>query len=345
MVIQETNLAFGSLSVRSKTLRIIIHHADASVCDAATIHQWHKARGWAGIGYHFLVRKDGTIQRGRPENTIGAHASGSNSDSIGICFEGDYTKETMPAAQKQAGKELVSYLKKKYGFSKVQRHSDVYATSCPGSNFPFEEIANVVASSVSISTSTGNTSYAKEDCLGKGDKGADVRELQTMLNSCGYNCGSVDSIFGSKTESAVKAFQRDAGLVVDGLYGSKSDAKLRALYASKKTSSNVSSSGDNWVARLQSECNAQGFSKQNVDGIPGKITLAGCPTLKQGASGNITRLLQEKLIALGYSCGSAGADGKFGAGTKSAVIAFQKAKGLSQDGIVGQNTWKKLLGL
>ena len=102
---------------------------------------------------------------------------------------------------------------------------------------------------------------------------------------------------------------------------------------------------DNWIARLQAECNAQGFSKQAVDGIKGPKTLAGCPTLKKGASGNITRLLQEKLISLGYNCGSCGADGKFGADTKNAVIAYQKKSGLSADGIVGQNTWRKLLGM
>lgn len=94
---------------------------------------------------------------------------------------------------------------------------------------------------------------------------------------------------------------------------------------------------DSWVARLQEECNKQGFSNQKVDGIAGPNTLNGCPMLKQGARGNITKLLQEKL---GIS-----ADGIFGANTKEAVISYQKANGLSADGIVGPNTWKKLLGL
>lgn len=102
-------------------------------------------------------------------------------------------------------------------------------------------------------------------------------------------------------------------------------------------------SGDTWVRNLQAECNSQGFSKQTVDGIPGKNTLAGCPTVKRGARGGITRLLQQKLNALGYNCGSA--DGIFGANTEKAVKAFQGTKGLSVDGIVGKNTWRKLLGL
>lgn len=356
ITIQETNLAFGGLSRRSRTNRIIIHHAEASVCDAATIHQWHKGNGWAGIGYHFVVRKNGTIQRGRPENTIGAHASGSNSDSIGICFEGAYMTESMPDAQKKAGKELVAYLKAKYGINKVLRHSEVCPTSCPGVKFPFSEIAGVAASSsTTVNTTTAGTSYAKEDCLGKGDKGADVRELQTMLISLGYSCGDagVDGDFGNGTESAVKSFQKAIGLKVDGLVGKNTITKLRSLYANKKTTENTPVKNDtpktvktdNWIARLQAECNAQGFSKQTVDGIKGPKTLAGCPTLKRGASGNITRLLQEKLISLGYNCGSCGADGKFGTDTQNAVIAYQKKSGLSADGIVGQNTWRKLLGM
>ena len=103
------------------------------------------------------------------------------------------------------------------------------------------------------------------------------------------------------------------------------------------------SNTDDWVARLQAECNKQGFSNQSVDGIAGPNTLKGCPTLRKGAKGNITKLLQEKLVNLGYSTN--GVDGIFGSGTYSAVREFQKTRGLSVDGIVGQNTWRKLLNL
>lgn len=105
------------------------------------------------------------------------------------------------------------------------------------------------------------------------------------------------------------------------------------------------SNTDDWVARLQAECNNQGFSKQNVDGIAGPATLAGCPTLRKGASGNITKLLQEKLISLRYDLGKYGSDGVFGTATYNAVVKFQKDNGLTPDGIVGQNTWRKLLNL
>lgn len=95
----------------------------------------------------FFVRKDGSIYRGRREEAVGAHAYGSNTDSIGICAEGNFENETMGDVQKQALKELVAYLKNKYGITKVQRHRDVNATACPGKNYPFEEIANATVKS------------------------------------------------------------------------------------------------------------------------------------------------------------------------------------------------------
>ena len=90
-----------------------------------------------------------------------------------------------------------------------------------------------------------------------------------------------------------------------------------------------SNNTDNWIKRLQEECNKQGFSSY--------------PTMKKGARGNITKLLQEKLVSLGYNTN--GIDGIFGIGTKKAVMSFQKSNGLVVDGIVGQNTWRKLINI
>ena len=92
-----------------------------------------------------------------------------------------------------------------------------------------------------------------------------------------------------------------------------------------------------WIARVQEECNKQGFSNQKVDGIAGPNTLNGSPMVRRGARGNITKLIQEKL---GIS-----ADGIFGANTEVAVKNYQRTNGLSVDGIVGRNTWRKLLNL
>lgn len=137
----DAGLSFrGGLSRRSKTARIIVHHAEASEATPQKIHSWHLNNGWAGAGYHYYVRKDGTVYSMRPEWAIGSHAKGSNSDSIGVCFEGDYMTEEMPKTQLWAGRDLIAWLKAEYGIDTVQRHKDVCATNCPGDNFPFEEI-------------------------------------------------------------------------------------------------------------------------------------------------------------------------------------------------------------
>lgn len=99
--------------------------------------------------------------------------------------------------------------------------------------------------------------------------------------------------------------------------------------------------GNDWIRRLQAECNSQGFSNQVVDGYAGPNTINGCPLVKQGARGNITKLLQEKLNSLGY--GTNGIDGIFGGGTTQAIKSFQRDRGLDADGIVGRGTWSKLI--
>ena len=100
------------LARRSETTRIILHHAAAASCTAEDVHRWHLARGWSGIGYHYFVSKDGEITRGRPLWAVGAHAEGSNRVSVGVCFEGNFQlEEEMPAAQRQAGRALVTALR------------------------------------------------------------------------------------------------------------------------------------------------------------------------------------------------------------------------------------------
>lgn len=100
---------------------------------------------------------------------------------------------------------------------------------------------------------------------------------------------------------------------------------------------------DNWIVRLQQECNKQGYSNQTVDGIAGANTLAGCPQLGRKSKGNITRLLQERLSYLGYSCGKI--DGINGVNTQKAIKQFQIDHNLVNDGIVGTKTWRVLIGL
>ena len=214
MNIIETNLEFKDMSTRKSTERIILHHADAKSCSAEDIHRWHLNNGWSGAGYHFLVRKDGKIYRLRPEDKVGAHAYGSNYNSIGICFEGNFMEEDMPAEQIKAGQELVAYLKNKYNITTVQAHRDVCATSCPGDKFPFGEIANSETNNKVIPQSQKN--------VPKGN----VARIQAILNDKYGLSIAVDNIYGNETKKAlVKGLQTELnkqygrGLAVDGIFG------------------------------------------------------------------------------------------------------------------------------
>jgi N-acetyl-anhydromuramyl-L-alanine amidase AmpD len=253
MEIIETNLQFKDMPTRKSTERIILHHADAKNCSAEDIHRWHLSNGWSGAGYHFLVRKDGTIYRLRPEDKVGAHAYGSNYNSLGVCFEGNFTEEDMPEAQKEAGKELVAYLKNKYNITTVQAHRDVCATSCPGDKFPFDQIAN--------SNETGVSKPSQE-------KGK-IATIQTSLNEkYGLNI-SVDNIYGNETKKAlVKGLQTELNkqfgsrLSVDGIFGT--NTYNACINVRRGAGGNIT-----WVIQAMLVCHSFDI---NADGIFGPAT-------------------------------------------------------------------------
>jgi len=214
----------GNLQKRNRTDYIILHHSASSKASVEDIHNYHqKGRGWIGIGYNFYVRKDGSIYRGRPEDVVGAHTTGYNDESIGICAEGNFEKETMPEAQKRAIIELLRELKKRYPNAQIKRHKDFAATACPGKNYPFEEIVKEV----------------EIVFLKIGSRGEEVKKLQESLNKLGFNCGTADGIFGPKTEAAVKAFQKANGLAVDGIVGPATQAKLEEMLRKMEEQANA----------------------------------------------------------------------------------------------------------
>ena len=99
------------------------------------IRVWHKARGWRDVGYHYVIRRDGALEKGRDLNVIGSHAKGQNRYSIGICFIGGKEGKGCPASnftteQYQIGKMLVQELAKKYNAS-VHGHNEFSNKQCP----------------------------------------------------------------------------------------------------------------------------------------------------------------------------------------------------------------------
>ena len=100
------------------------------------IDRWHKARGWKGIGYHYVVDLDGTVYRGRTDDCVGAHCRGHNAHSIGVCYVGGLDPQGRPAdtrtpEQKEALLKLMTVLKKRYPHAKIYNHRRFANKACP----------------------------------------------------------------------------------------------------------------------------------------------------------------------------------------------------------------------
>lgn len=122
--------------VPDKVKFIVIHHPMAKKASWRDIDRWHKERGWAGAGYNEYIRKDGNVYILRGEYE-GVHAKGHNSESYGICVEGNYDIEKiLPNEQQYALKIRILTLLKRYRNSKVVYHRDICSTDCPGKFFP-----------------------------------------------------------------------------------------------------------------------------------------------------------------------------------------------------------------
>ena len=137
--IKDYGLSFRSLSERYVTDMIVIHHTGDDVDDdlsAEQIHDIHLGNGWAGIGYHFVIRKDGTVEAGRPDWAIGSHAYGENSHTIGVHCCGNFEIAEPTEAQIEALSYVVGWLCDMYDLTPteetVKGHRDLMPTACPG---------------------------------------------------------------------------------------------------------------------------------------------------------------------------------------------------------------------
>ena len=161
------------------------------------------------------------------------------------------------------------------------------------------------------------TSSAAALKLQKNDKSDNVRRLQQALTQLGYYSGTVDGSFGSGTQAAVSAFQQANSLTVDGIAGSATIALLE-----KQTGIDIDGNSSS------SSSTATGLFKGDYS------------KLQYTSSGSRVRVLQQALKDLGFTISKV--DGVFGQSTFEAVMAFQKATGLTVDGKAGKNTLVKL---
>lgn len=137
----DAGLAFKeNMQKHTAQVKTIILHHSAGHGSVESVHAFHQSNGWAGIGYHYYIRQDGSIYAGRPEQYQGAHVSGYNNGSLGICAEGNFETETMTEAQQQAIAKVIADIKSRYNITTVKTHRDYAATACPGANYPLSNI-------------------------------------------------------------------------------------------------------------------------------------------------------------------------------------------------------------
>ena len=122
--------------------KIILHCAatpEGKDFTVGNIRNWHLQRGFTDIGYHFVIYRDGSVHRGRPVEYAGAHTTGQNQNSIGICYiggcaaDGRTPKDTRTPEQRFALFKLVHELMQKYNISisKVFGHREFANKACP----------------------------------------------------------------------------------------------------------------------------------------------------------------------------------------------------------------------
>ena len=109
----------------------------------AEIRRWHLARGWADIGYHWVIARDGAVTAGRPETQVGAHVEGHNAGTIGICLIGghgsaatDRFSDHFTPAQDLTLRQLLLGIGMRTQITRISGHNEYAAKACPGFNVP-----------------------------------------------------------------------------------------------------------------------------------------------------------------------------------------------------------------
>lgn len=127
---------------KRKIDKVIVHHSASPVSTTVEqIDEWHKARGWSGIGYHWVLLEDGTWAKGRNENKTGAHCNGYNKGSIGICVTGNFEYYHCGAVRFGQLLDLIGNILHRYDlkWSDVYVHQDFSPTACCG-GFLIEQV-------------------------------------------------------------------------------------------------------------------------------------------------------------------------------------------------------------
>lgn len=129
----------------SQIVRFVVHHSATTKGTPEEYAKYHiENHGWPGIGYHFVIQKDGTIYQTNALETISYNVESYNTGTVGICLTGNFESELLQAPQKEALVWLLKELASQLGPKPVLPHSAFKATKCPGDHIDTEEISQLV---------------------------------------------------------------------------------------------------------------------------------------------------------------------------------------------------------
>jgi peptidoglycan hydrolase-like protein with peptidoglycan-binding domain len=213
-----------------------LHYATGSTSQTPRqIQGFHmNSRGWSDIGYNFLVDSEGRIYEGRGWTVLGAHAAPRNVQGLGVCYIGD---DGMTDAAKRSVVDLYDEACRRAGRTLTRKgHRDINSTSCPGTKnhawWKSKNYRNVAAGGGSPAPSPTEPVYRREDrdgMLEPFEYGAAIGALQRKLGI------KDDEYFGPVTEKAVRAYQKQHGLDVDGIAGPATLAHMGLAEAAPDT--------------------------------------------------------------------------------------------------------------
>lgn len=225
-------------------------------------------------------------------------------------------------------------------------------TSPPAGTNTGSNSNNNNSGSNSNSDSSSNNSGSSSSTLRPGSSGPEVKKLQNRLKELKYYNGVVDGDYGAGTTSAVKAFQANNNLTADGIAGPRTLEAIHSYYAVSANTTGAgnggggTSSNGNRPSGGSSNNNSHNNNNGGSSGSSGSSNANSYTNgktdiyLDLGDTGSQVKIMQNRLIVLGYLTGTA--NGNFESTTEAAVIAFQKRNGLGADGVAGPGTLTKL---
>ena len=186
--------------------------------DVAVMRDWHLARGWSDVGYHFFIKKNGEVQDGRDIERTPAAQGGHNTGTIAICLHG-LAVENFTEAQYRSVIRLCNEIHQAYPEDAVtfHGHCEVSSKDCPV--FPYRKVLGLDAHGhMEFPQDPTPPVRVEAPTLRVMDRGPAVRRLQELLNARGADL-SPDGIFGVMTRDAVIRFQSENDLDADGIVG------------------------------------------------------------------------------------------------------------------------------